>query len=425
MFFIYRCLTFILTPLFVLLTYCRLILKKEDKLRYKEKIYASSFNTERNNKKKLIWFHAASIGEVLSILPLIEELNSINKNLEFLITTITLSSANLLKKKLIKFNNAKHRFFPLDTKNLSKKFLSKWKPNLVCFVDSEIWPNFLFEIKEKKIPLVLINARITKKTYEKWNFFPNFAKKVFSNFDLCLPCSEESKKNLKALKVKKQSYIGNLKFTVKIGKKKLDESNLSILNNFRVWCAASTHDGEERIAMKTHLKIKEKFDNVLTIIIPRHINRVSSIKNLANKFNLSSQILRDGDLVNSDKEILIINSFGVVNKYFNYCKSIFVGKSLIKKFKKSGGQNPIEAAKFGCKIYFGPYVYNFQEVYEYLKVNNISEKIIDEHDLSKKIIENFQKPKSINNQRINLLNSYGERILQQTITELNKLVIIK
>jgi 3-deoxy-D-manno-octulosonic-acid transferase len=146
---------------------------------------------------------------------------------------------------------------------------------------------------------------------------------------------------------------------------------------------------------------------------------------LATKYKLNCQILNDGDLVNPDKEILIINSFGALYKYYNYCKNVFVGKSLIKKLKKDGGQNPIEAAKFGCKVYSGPYVYNFQEVYEFLKVNNMSEQVNDEYDLSKKIIEDLKKPKNINEQNINLLNSYGEQILKQTITELNKLVIIK
>ena len=213
---IYRILTFFLYPLFVVLIYIRLIQKKEDKLRYKEKIFASCFNVSKNNEKKLIWFHAASVGETLSILPLIEELNSFNKNIDFLITTVTLSSANLLKIRLNDFNNVTHRFFPFDTEYLSERFLNAWKPNLVCFVDSEIWPNFLFKINKKKIPLVLINGRITKKTFKKWNIFLNFAKKVFNNFNLCLPCSKESMQNLKGLGVEKLSYIGNLKFTIKI-----------------------------------------------------------------------------------------------------------------------------------------------------------------------------------------------------------------
>jgi 3-deoxy-D-manno-octulosonic-acid transferase len=422
---IYRIVTFLLYPLFILFIYFRSILNKEDSIRYKEKIFSSAFNANRNEKKKLIWLHAASIGETLSILPLVEKLNTSNKNVDFLITTVTLSSANLLKKKISEFDNVEHRFFPLDTERLSKKFLSEWKPDLICFVDSEIWPNFLFTIKKNNIPLALINGRITEKTFNKWNKFPNFAKKVFGNFDLCLPCSKASQNNLEKLQVKKLSYIGNLKFAVIIKKEDLNKSNIEILDNFKVWCAASTHEGEESIIVKTHIEIKKKEKDVLTIIIPRHISRIHRLKKTIAKLGLSYQILNDGDLIKNDKEILIINSFGVLFKYFNYCKNIFIGKSLIKKLKTVGGQNPIEAAKLGCKIYFGPYVYNFQEVYNFLKTNHMAEQIKNEYELSDKIIKNFEKSKKINYQNIDLLNNYGDQILKQTIAKLNKLIKIK
>ncbi len=422
---LYRVLTFLLYPIFIILIYLRSFLKKEDSARYKEKIFSSSFNFNRNKKKKLIWFHAASIGETLSIFPLIEKINNFNKNIDFLITTVTLSSAELLRERLVKYDNITHRFFPLDTQNLTGKFLDGWKPNLICFVDSEIWPNFLFQIKKKKIPLTLINGRITKKTLRRWCWFPTFAEKVFNNFDLCLPCSKDSRDNLKILKVKKISYFGNIKFTVKAKKESLDEANIKILDTFKVWCAASTHDGEESLVVKTHKEIRKKYNNVLSIIIPRHINRVPHIKSLIIKSNLDFQILNDGDIITGNKEVLIINSFGVLFKYFSYCKNIFIGKSLIKKLRAVGGQNPIEAAKLNCKVYFGPYVSNFQEVYDFLKANNMAEQISDEYDLSNKIIKNFESSKNIDNGNIDLLNNYGDKILQHTIMELNKLVDIK
>ena len=419
---LYRCLTIFLFPLALFLIFCRSIFNKEDKLRYKEKIFSSAFKSNRNSEKKLFWFHAASVGEFLSILPLIEEINNSSKNIDFLITTVTLSSSKLLEKKLNQYNNITHRFFPLDTEGLSRNFLNIWKPDLVFFVDSEIWPNFLFKIKEKKIPLVLINGRITKKTYNKWKIFPNFARKVFNNFDLCLVASEESKNNLEQLQVKNLTYIGNLKFSAKNRTENLNKPNKEILDRFKVWCAASTHEGEELIALKVHIEIKKKYNNILTIIIPRHINRVSYIKNLSNRFDLNSQILNDNDTINTDTEILIINSFGVLSKYFNYCKNIFIGKSFIKKLELVGGQNPIEAAKSGCKIFHGPYVYNFQEVYGFLKSYGISEQVNDVEELSKKIIENLENPKKINEQQIDLLNIYGEKILKQIIKELNKFI---
>ena len=417
---VYRYLTHLLFPLFVILVYLRSVFNKEHKIRFKEKIFSSNFKSHRNNKKKLIWFHAASIGECLSILPLLDEINKKYDNIDFLITTVTLSSSKLLEKKLSHYNNIDHRFFPLDLESLAENFLSSWKPDLVCFVDSEIWPNFLFKIKEKKIPLLLVNARLTKKSLDKWKYIFNFAKKVFNNYDLCLPSSDESKNNLSELYVKNLKYIGNLKYSSKNISSELTDSNKKILNNFKTWCAASTHDGEELIVLKTHLEIKKKYDNILTIIIPRHVDRASYVKNLSNKFNLKSQIISDDSLIDPNVEILIVNSFGVLSKYFNYCKNIFIGKSLVAKLEKIGGQNPIEAAKLGCKIYHGPYVYNFHEIYRHLQSHGMAEKVNNEQELAEKIIQNFESRKIKDQQQGNLLNTHGEKILHETVLELGK-----
>ena len=417
---VYRFLVYLLFPLLVILIYFRSILNKEDKVRFKEKIFSKNFNVYRDKEKKLIWFHAASIGECLSILPLINEINEHHKNISFLITTVTLSSSKLLEKKLDHHQNIIHRFFPLDLENLAENFLNGWRPDLVCFVDSEIWPNFLFKIKEKNIPLLLINARLTKKSFNKWKIISKFAKKVFNNFDLCLAASVESKNNLEEFHIKNIKYIGNLKYSVKSKYKDLEETNKKILDNYKTWCAASTHNEEEEIVLKAHIEIKKKYKSVLTIIIPRHVDRCLYIKNLSIKFGLKAQILNDKDLINPKIEILIVNSFGVLPKYFNYCKNIFIGKSFIKKNENTGGQNPIEAAKLGCKIFHGPYVYNFQEVYNLLKTYSIAEETNNEQMLAKKIIENFNKPVKINQHQINLLNNYGQKILEETTIEINR-----
>jgi 3-deoxy-D-manno-octulosonic-acid transferase len=417
---VYRYLTYLLFPLFIILIYFRSFFNKEDKKRFKEKIFPSHFRSNRNEECKLIWFHAASIGECLSILPLLDEINKKHKNIRFLITTVTLSSSKLLEKKLNHYNNIDHRFFPLDVESLADNFLNLWKPDLVCFVDSEIWPNFLFKIKEKKIPLLLLNARLTKKSFNKWKIVLNFAEKVFNNFDLCLAASDESKNNLKELHIQNLKYFGNLKYSSKSISSELADSNKKILNNFKTWCAASTHNGEELIVLKTHLEIKKQYKNILTIIIPRHIDRSNHIKNLSSKFNLNVQILNNDSLINTNTEILIVNSFGVLSKYFNYCKNVFIGKSFIAKLKNVGGQNPIEAAKLGCKIYYGPFVYNFHEIYNHLETHGMAEKVNDELELAYKITQNFKNQETKNQQQVDLLNNYGEKILKETVLELDK-----
>jgi 3-deoxy-D-manno-octulosonic-acid transferase len=416
---VYRYLTYFFSPLLVSIIFLRTILNKEDKLRFKEKIFSSNFRVNKDNKKKLIWFHASSIGECLSILPLINELNKNYKNINFLITSVTLSSSRLLEKKLDKYQNIVHRFFPLDIETLSEKFLNSWKPDVVCFIDSEIWPNFLFKIKEKKIPLLLLNARLTKKSFDRWKIIFDFAKKVFGNFDLCLAASEESKNNLDKLKVKNLKYIGNLKYSAESIVKKLSNPNKEILDNYKTWCAASTHSEEENIVLEAHIEIKKEYKNVLTIIIPRHIDRSNYILNLCKKFSLNVQILNDNELISSNLDVLVINSFGILPKYFDYCKNIFIGKSFIKEKQNVGGQNPLEAAKLGCKIFHGPYVYNFQEVYNYLKSLGVTEEVNNEKELAEKVITNFKSPESINQKQIDLLNDYGKKILKQTVVALD------
>ena len=415
---VYRYLTYFLFPLLIILIYFRSIFDKEDKIRFKEKIFSSYFRARKDNKKKLVWFHASSIGECLSIIPLVNEISNRHENVSFLITTVTLSSARLLKK-ITQRQDITHRFFPVDIENLAEDFLNSWKPDLACFVDSEIWPNFLFKIKEKNIPLFLINGRLTKKSFNRWKIVSNFAKKVFNNFDLCLASSVESKNNLSKFQVKNLKYIGNLKYSARNIFDEINDSNKKVLNNYKTWCAASTHVGEELFILKTHVEIKKKYDNVLTIIIPRHVERSFFIKKLSKKFNFTAQILNENDLINSKTEILIINSFGVLPKYFNYCRNIFIGKSLIKKRKNVGGQNPIEAAKLGCKIFHGPYVYNFQEVYDRLKIYGIAKEINNEQELAEKIILNFATPMEENLQQVNLLINYGEKILKETAVELS------
>ena len=174
---VYRVLTTLIYPILLIYILIRKLRKKEDKDRYKEKIFTSHFNIVRKKNLKLIWFHAASIGEFKSIIPIIKELNIENKNYEFLVSTTTLSSSNLAKEELKNFHNVYHRFFPFDVIFLIKNFLLSWKPNMIFLVDSEIWPNLIIESKKLQIPLTLINARLTKKTFKRWMMFPSAAKK--------------------------------------------------------------------------------------------------------------------------------------------------------------------------------------------------------------------------------------------------------
>ena len=216
-------------------------------------------------------------------------------------------------------------------------------------------------------------------------------------------------------------YIGNIKLAGTINEDSITNKNKNILNKKKFWCAASTHKGEEIFCLKTHLNLKKNYENIITIIIPRHINRSIKIKKLCDKMNLSAQILNSEELIAEGKEVIIINSFGVLLEYFKYSISVFIGKSMIKKLQKVSGQNPIEAAKLGCKIYHGPYVYNFKEIYDLFKTYKISEEVSNEHELSEKLRIDLQKTKESQNKITENINYLGKKILDSSVEEIKKI----
>ena len=190
---------------------------------------------------KLLWFHAASIGEFRSIIPIIKQLNIQNKNFKYLITTTTVSSGNLAKQEFNNVDNIFHRYLPLDVPFLIEKFLCSWKPNRIFLIDSEIWPNFILKAKSHNIPIALINARLTAKSYNRWMRFPSIAKEIFGIFKLCICSNLETKKFLERLKVQNNFFLGNLKFIGNIDEKKIKSINENIFLTKKFWFAASTH----------------------------------------------------------------------------------------------------------------------------------------------------------------------------------------
>ena len=417
--FLYRTIAFIIYPLLIILIFFRKIFNKEDKDRYKEKIFSSSFRVKRTNGLKLVLFHAASIGEFKSIIPIIKELEKKNENLEFLVTTQTTSSANLANIELKRFKKATHRYLPLDVNFLMKKFLSRWKPDAIFLVDSEIWPNLIFLANRRGIPLGIINARITRKTYDRWKLFPKMARSIFGLFDLCIVSNTETKKYLENFNAKNVFYFGNLKFCENLEKTQFFNKNSKFLDSNKFWLAASTHEGEDDFCLNTHIELRKKIKNVKTIIVPRHISRVKRIKRMGESLNLTCQILNPDEEMLDNKEIIIINSFGKLQSFYKYSKSVFIGKSIIKKFEDVGGQNPIEAAKLGCKIYHGPYVYNFKDVYMILAQKNVSKQVNNYRELVENLIFDLNNSKENNLEFISLTNQLEQKILNDSMEKIN------
>ena len=393
---------FLFSPIIVLI---RFIKKKEDYVRFKEKF---CFFSKRKVKGNLLWFHGASVGEIQSIIPLIERFEKDKKINQILVTSNTLSSSNIINK--MKLKKTIHQFFPIDTNFLSNKFINFWKPSKVFFVDSEIWPNFLNNLNKKKIPIILLNARITKKSYNRWMFIPGFAKSVFKKFHLCLSSSNETKLHLKKLGAKNIKFIGNLKFSQSEKKvKDLDNYLKKFISTKKCWCASSTHFDEEKICGQVHKELKKKFKDILTIIIPRHVDRVMSIQKDLNELDLKVQFDYPREKIKCDTDIYLVNSYGKTKSFYKMCKNIFLGGS----FVNHGGQNPLEAVRFGCNVFHGPHIYNFKEIYYFLKKKKLSVKINNYNQLTKVLQKSLNK-KNYSKKKIENLNLSGSKILEKT-----------
>ena len=409
MFFIYQFFFKILIVFSPLVIIFRILKKKEHKKRFVEKF---SLPTKRRIKGNLMWFHGASVGEILSIIPLIKNYEKDDSIKQILITSSTLSSSKVLEK--FNFKKVVHQFYPIDQLYFINKFLSYWRPNLAIFIESEIWPCMFKIINEKKIPLILLNARLTKKTFLKWFKLKNFSISVFKNITVAYPQNLETKTYLKKFQTNKIIQLGNLKFT-EDEQENFEQINLKLKNQFKdkkIWVASSTHANKEVLCTKAHIELKKKIKNLITVIIPRHVHRsrniISEIKNLNLKVVCHSSRLKS--LKNID--IYIVDTFGETKKFHKVGSSVFLGGSIVKR----GGHNPLEAARFGAKILHGPNVDNFKEVYKLLKSLKVAKKIQTPKKLASSII--FKKNKITGNK----IKNIGENILKKTIKELNKII---
>ena len=411
MYYIYGILTnFILVISPIILLY-RILKDKEDPKRFKEKFCIYS----EKNKLKTIWFHAASVGEMMSVIPIIKRLEQSVKIKKIILTTTTTSSARIFEKN--NFKKTSHKYFPLDTNFFNKKFINFWQPKLAIFFDYEVWQNMIKNLNKKKIPIIILNARITEKSFNNWRIFKNFANKVFNKITLALSQNYETTKYLKTLGVKNIVNTGNIKY---YGEKKNNKKqNLLIkkkFKNFKVWCAASTHYGEELIISKIHKSIKKRKKNLITIIIPRHVHRSEKIINELKKLNLKIITHSSNVKLQKDTDIYLVDTYGEVANFYNCSNVTFLGGSLVKH----GGQNPLEPARFGNYILSGPYVQNFKEIYEYLRRNNISEITSNFRKMEKTVLNNLHK--GISSEKRNKIFKIGEKILNKNISLLTKFI---
>ena len=386
--FLYRVLMFILKPVVRPVLFLRKIkgLEVKDKKRQGERFgYAS---VKRPNKK-IIWFNAASVGESNSIIPVIDEILKKYSDCFVLVTTTTVTAAESMEKKLAG-KNAVHQFLPVDRTSYVKRFFNYWKPEIGFFVDSDFWPNLILNAKKRKIPLILLNGRVSDKSFAKWKNNLSFIKKLSSAFTFSFGKSEEDCKKLSVMGFKDPVCVGNLKYAVPpLSFDKTEFKNLSEqINGRHLFVVSSTHPGEEELCLRAFMIVRQRFPDVLVVIAPRHPARGGEIKSLADANGLNSVLRSSGAKITKNTNVYIADTMGELGLFYNLSDVAFVGGSLVKW----GGHNPMEPARLHNVVLSGKNVRNFQETYDLLKSERAVVMVNDENDLASKIKGFFENP---------------------------------
>jgi 3-deoxy-D-manno-octulosonic-acid transferase len=360
----------------------RLLMGKEDPERLEERLGISLAERPTGN---LIWFHAASVGESLSLVELIKRISYSQPDYNFLITTGTITSAKLILSRLP--SNAVHQYIPVDTPRAVEKFLDRWRPSLAIWTESEFWPNLISFTSARDIPMILINARISEKSYRRWRFFKKSLKNLIEKFNYSLIQDEKTVKYFSKIGISSNNF--ELTGTLKEGSAALPHSEIEqveiskqILNR-PVWLAASTHEGEEKLIAAAHRHASKASQGLLLIIVPRHPERGLEIASILAKENFKICLRSKKDKISSDTQIYIADTLGELGLWYRVAPVSFVGGS----FVPIGGHNPFEPAALGSAILHGPYVENFKEIYNRLNVAGAAVKIEEASELGVKLIE--------------------------------------
>lgn len=307
----------------------------------------------------LIWIHGASVGESLSVLPLVHRLKALRPDLNFLVTTGTITSAKLMAERLPE--GALHQYIPLDHPGFVASFLDHWRPQAALFVESEFWPNLILAARERVAFMALINGRVSPKSFEEWSRKPRTIRYVLSAFDVLLAQDRQNAERLKVLSGRDVLSFGNLKNAappLPAGDDVLREIRQEI-NGRPVWLAASTHPGEEEAVFSAHRTLKQSFPSILTILAPRHPERGPEVRELGGTFDLKINMRSTRQPIEPDTDIYLADTLGELGLFYRISDISFVGGSLTPK----GGHNPLEPARLGGAILHGPYTFNFVETY--------------------------------------------------------------
>ena len=308
---------------------------------------------------RLVWFHGASIGETTSVLSLIARIGRDHPNATVLVTSGTVTSAELLARHLPE--EVIHQFLPVDHRPWVERFLDHWRPDLALWVESELWPNMLHALRRRRTPVVLLNARMSARSHRNWRLMPSLAGGMIGSFRLILAQDEVHARRFGKLGGSPIRVLGNLKFAADpLGAdEEALEDMLDAVADRPVWLAASTHPGEEAIVADAHDALRRAHAGVLTLLIPRHPQRGDEIEALlADRKSLRVARRSRGEMPGAATEVYLIDTLGELGLFYRVAEAALIGGSLVPH----GGQNPLEPARLGAAIVHGPQMFNFTDI---------------------------------------------------------------
>lgn len=382
---LYRMATSLGGPLIRLYLRQRVKRGKEDPARIDERLGRASLPRPAG---KLVWLHGASVGEAMSMLPLIERLRTDHPGWAVLVTTGTVTSAKLMAERLPQ--GVMHQYVPVDRIPYVRRFIEHWKPDLALWLESEFWPNLVVETRASAVPMVVLNGRMSEKSFEGWKKNRPMITQLLKAFRLVLAQSDLDAQRFRDLGAKDVATPGNIKFASPPLPADADataELNAWLDDRPR-WLAASTHAGEEAIAAGVHARLKAHMPELLTLIAPRHPERGQAIEAelRAKGLNVARRSL--SDVITPATDVYIADTIGELGLFYRAAEVVFIGKT----FAGGGGQNPIEAAQLDCALVFGPDMSNFAAVAQTLRDADGAREVADETQLGDAVLRLLDEP---------------------------------
>ena len=382
--FLYRALTSIAAPFISLYLRLRRARGKEDRTRFRERL---GFPSLSRPSGKIVWCHAASVGEVLSVLSVLDEIGNRYPHWHILLTTGTETSANIVQSRLPA--NAFHQYIPVDRWPYVTRFLEHWEPDLVLWVESELWPNMLAGLAERHTPAILLNGRMSEKSYQRWRMIRGGVKQMLTPFQLGLVQTGVERNRYAVLGLENVHAVGNLKFAADPLPYDIEQLNFlkEITAGRPIWLMASTHAGEDEIALRLHRKLRLTWPDLLTFIVPRHPVRTDTISDLIANEGIPFSRRSVGQVLDKDIQIYLADTMGELGLFYRLCKVCCLAGSFTW-----GGHNPIEPALLRCAVVFGPKMDNFAVMADDMLAQGAAIQVGDEAELTEVITRLIKTP---------------------------------